>query len=64
MTKFIRYTLPALALTAGTSAMAAVPADVSGSISGSLADGQEVGWLVVGAIAGIFVFKLVQRVIR
>lgn len=64
MTKFIRFTLPALALTAGTSAMAAVPEDVTASISGSLVDAQQVGWLVVGVIAGIFVFKLVQRVIR
>lgn len=44
-----------------SSAFAEIPADVTAAISGSLSDGQVVGWAVVGVLAGIFVFKIVKR---
>ena len=45
-------------------AYAAIPADTKTAIDGATADGIEAGWLVIGAIAAIFVFSLVRRVLR
>ena len=45
-------------------AYAAIPADAKTAIEGAKADGIEAGWLVIGAIAAIFVFSLVRRVLR
>ena len=45
-------------------AYAAVPDDVKTAIEGAKAEGIEAGWLVIGAIAAIFVFTLVRRVLR
>ena len=45
-------------------AYAAIPDDAKNAIEGAKADGIEAGWLVIGAIAAIFVFSLVRRVLR
>lgn len=45
-------------------AYAAIPEDAKNAIEGAKTDGIEAGWLVIGAIAAIFVFSLVRRVLR
>ena len=45
-------------------AYAAVPEDVKTALDAAKADGIEAGWLVTGAIAAIFVFILIRRVLR
>lgn len=42
-------------------AHAALPESVKTSLQGAQADGMEVGWLVVGILAAIFVIKIVKR---
>ena len=59
-----RVVLPFAALAGTTTAMAAVPADVKTSLQNSQTDGLEVGWLVVAAIAAIFVIGLVKRLLH
>ncbi|WP_066567941.1 major capsid protein [Snodgrassella sp. CFCC 13594] len=49
---------------ATASAMAAVPATVTDAIDGSKADGLEVGWIVVGVVAALFVIGIVKRMIK
>lgn len=62
--KTARVVLPFAALAAATTTMAAVPADVKTSLENSKTDGLEVGWLVVAAVAAIFVIGLVKRLIH
>ena len=45
-------------------AYAAIPEEAKTAIEGAKADGIEAGWLVIGAIAALFVFSLVRRVLR
>lgn len=62
--KTARVVLPFAVLATATTAMASVPADVKTSLENSKTDGLEVGWLVVAAVAAIFVIGLVKRLIH
>ena len=63
MNKFVKFTAATAALVPALS-MAAVDAGVKASITASQADGLEVGWLIVGVFAAMFVIKLVKGMIR
>ena len=45
-------------------ANAAVPESVTSAIDAAKSDGVEVGWLVVGVIAALFVFSIIKRLLR
>ena len=63
MNKFVKFTAATAALVPAF-AMAAVDEGVKTSITASQADGLEVGWLIVGVFAAMFVIKLVKGMIR
>lgn len=63
MNKFVKFTAATAALVPAL-AMAAVDESVKASITASQADGLEVGWLIVGVFAAMFVIKLVKGMIR
>lgn len=46
------------------SATAAVPESVTSAIDAAKSDGVEVGWLVIGVIAALFVFSIIKRLLR
>lgn len=63
MNKFVKFTAATAALVPAL-AMAAVDESVKASIRASQVDGLEVGWLIVGVFAAMFVIKLVKGMIR
>ncbi|MFV2028590.1 major capsid protein [Neisseria sp. S1] len=51
-------------LALATQAHAALPEGVKTAISTAQADGVEVGWLIIGVLAALFVFALMRRQIK
>lgn len=62
--QIMKAALAAAILGLSIQANAAVPDAVKTSIEGSKTDGLEVGWIVVGVIAALFVIKIVKGLIR
>lgn len=62
--EYARYGVGGSLLAASVAVHAAVPESVKTSIEGSKTDGLEVGWIVVGVVAAIFVIGIVKRLIK
>lgn len=51
-------------LSSAVSIQAAVPENVTQAISDAKNDGMEVGWLIIGVFAGLFVFGIIKGLMK